>query len=258
MSFTRVAGLAIAVIALVSSQAEARKFDFKNESFAVEFGGSFGPSKVSDTAYSASSGQGTVIDTKGVQTNSSGRLGVLFSGTRFNFKLGVEYLMPRDQVGVVGNDPSGVQLFTLTSKMSALIPTASIELQAYRGTRSRAILGGSYGLAFVSLDNDYTMTSSGSSAFGGLGNFKESASAKAPMVEAYAGFEFLMTDVVTLTLSGGYRYLPVRGFKSIKDTPSIVGNQTAGGDVRNMDGGDRYVDMSGGFIGGHFRFYLAL
>jgi hypothetical protein len=254
----RLAASAAAILMLVPLDAQARKFDFKNESFAIQFGGTFGPSRVSDTAYSSAVGDGTIIDTKGVQTNSSGGIGVLFSGTRFNFKLAVEYLMPRDQVGVIGTNAGGTDLFTMDSKLSALVPTASIELQAYRGTRSRAILGGSYGLAFVSLDNDVTMTAAGTAAFGGVGSFKESATAKAPMLEAYAGLEFLMTDVVTLTLSGGYRYLPVRGFKSIKETRALSGNQTDGGDILNMDGGDRYVDMGGGFIGAHFRFYVAM
>jgi hypothetical protein len=240
---------------LSAPKAAARVFDFKSERFAVSFGGTFGPSTVGTSAYSASSGNGVVFDGKGALSNSSGEVGVLFNGQNMNLRLSAEYLWARDQVGLEGRDSGGTLLFNLNSKVNALVPVASLEFIVAKVGSSRGLLGLSWGYAFVNLDNDYTMTSSGQSTLG-KGSFKESGSAKAPLAQIYTGWEFLLTDTVTTTFSAGYRYVPVSSFKSTKETDAISGQQHDSEDIKNMDGSVRSFDMSGAWVGLTFRFYL--
>jgi hypothetical protein len=243
-----------AAVLTASRSAEARVFDLKSEHFAVYVGGTFGGSNVSDSAFGTSSGTGTVNDKK-VQTTTSGEAGLFMAFAKFNFRLGVEYLMPRELKGITGTNAAGTTLYSLDSSIGSLVPSASIELLPYKGQNTRALIGLGYGVAITSFDNQYTMTTAGKTALG-VSDFKESATAVSPLIETYAGFEFLFADAVTATILGGYRWCNAQTFKSTEDVTAISGTQKKGDDVINMDGGPRSMDLSGAFVGINFRFYL--
>ena len=247
------AALIIASLVLTTG-AEARVFDFKNERFAMYFGGSFGTSNASAGAFALAAPSDVVYD-KQVSTSATGEFGMLFSGTRFNLRLGAEYLMPRDQVGVNATDANKTQLFSLTSKVSALVPIATLEFMPYRGALSRAVIGGGFGWALVSLSNEYTMTSAGQTRFG-VGNYKETGTGSASLFEGYAGWEFLFTDTTTATINAGYRYCQVRTLTSSQNTNAIAGQQKENQEILNADDSHRSMDRGGAFIGINFRFYL--
>lgn len=254
-----VCGIAIGVgvgVGFAPETAQARKFDFKSESVASYFRGSFGPSNVGGDAFAPSSGVGTSVD-KTVATNASAELGFLFSTRLFNLRLGAEYLMPRQLIDVTGTDAVGTKLFSLNSKLSALVPTVSVETMAFQTATSRMLIGAGIGAAFITLDNAYTMTADGTSALG-VADFVESASTNASMYHVYVGYEILFTDTVTAAFDLGYRYLPVKSIASTKDTVAITGSQTTGADLANNDGSKRAFDLGGIYAGLAFRFYIGL
>jgi hypothetical protein len=251
----RTAGLcALLALPWLGVNAEARVFDFKSETFAVYFGGSFGNSNASAGAFALATPTDVAYDKK-VATAATGEFGLLFSGTKFNLKIGAEYLMPRDQTGVNATDANNTPLFSLSSKISAIIPEVIIEMMPYRGNASRAILGAGYGYALVSLSNEYTMTSAGTSRFG-VGDYKETGTGSAFMLEGYAGWEFFFVDTTTVVLQAGYRYCQVKSINSSQDTNAIPGAQKSGQEILNSDGSRRAMDLGGGFVGINFRFFL--
>ena len=240
---------------LQASVAQARVFDFKNEFLAIYFGGSFGTTSAGDGAYALSSGGGGIVFDKKVASASSAEGGIALTLGRITLRLGVDYIMPRDQMGVIATDAGGTQLFSLDSKLSAFVLLGNLELLAYRGSRSRALIGAGYGTATANLQNQYTMTATGTTQLG-VTDYTEEATGTAPMMQGYLGWEFLFTDTATAALQGGYRYLQIPSFKSTKTTTAITGSQSNGSAIHNYDGSERSMNLSGAFVGITFRFYL--
>lgn len=255
MKFLRMATVMAALSSVLSSSiAEARVFNFKDEHFAIYVGGTFGNSNAGDGAYSLSSGNGVSFDKK-VQSTSSAEAGLLISLDQVNFKLGVDYVMPRELQAITGTDASGTKLFSLDSKVAAFVFGGGIELLPFRRPWHRALIGFTYGYAMASLTNRYTMTPAGSTALG-VGDFSEEATGNGVMLQGYLGWEANFTDVWTITIHAGYRELLIPAFKSTKATTAISGNQSEGQDIRNMDGTVRSMNLGGVFAGINFRFYL--
>lgn len=255
-AWLRVATVSFVVLFMWAGIAEARVFDFKNERIATYFGGTFGPSSVGDTAYGASSGSDISVD-KQISTNASGEIGLLLTTPKLNLKLGAELLLPKQYSDIEGTDAAGTSMFNLRSKIYALIPMATLEILAYQTPTSRLILAAGGGLAFVTLDNTYTMTSAGTTTLG-VGDFTESASATVTALQVYTGYEMLFTDTVTAVFNLGYRHIPVPALKSSKATTAISGTQAEGDELKNMDGTSRSINLGGVFVGLSFRFYIGL
>lgn len=247
--------LLFAAACMVANGAQARVFDFKNESFAVYVGGSFGGINAGDGSYALASGYGTQFD-KSVQSATSAEFGILLSGSRLALKLGGEYLMPRDQIGIIGSDTGGNKLFDLNSTMAAFIPQGNLELLFFKGSTSRGFIGGGFGEAFVSISNEYTFTAAGRSALGVPGDYKEMAAGTAPFYQAYLGWEFLLTDVATLAFQLGYRSIHVQGLSATQPVTAITGTEIKDEPVINTDGSQRSLDLGGAFANINLRFYL--
>jgi len=252
--FTRVVAAAALLWMFFVSPAEARVFDFKNEHVAIYVGGTFGNSAAGDGAYALASGNGTKFDKK-VESTASAEAGLLLSLEAVNFQLGVDYVMPRELKGVTGADSSGTPLFSLDSKLSALVVGGGIELIPYRKPRSRLLIGFKYGYSMANLTNRYSMTPAGTGAFG-VGDYSEDATGTGVMLQGYAGWEINFTDVWTVAIHAGYRELRILGFKSTKETTAISGHQAEGQEILNMDGSSRAVNFGGAYVGLNFRFYL--
>jgi hypothetical protein len=251
-----IASVLLACGVFASPAAEARKFDFGSETIATYFRGSFGPSLLGDGAYGLSSGADTTIDKK-VQTNLSGEIGFVISGTRANLRLGAEYLMPRDVLGASGVNASGAERFTLTSKVSAVMPMATLELLPHVTPTSKVLIGVGAGYALVSLENVYTMTDTGTNELH-VSSFTEKAQTQVPVYQGYVAYERLFTDTVTAVLDVGYRYLPVSAIQSAEAATTITGSHGSGEALKNSDGSTRTINLGGAYVGLAFRFYIGL
>ena len=243
----------LGLIGALPSSAWARKFDMPNERFATYFGGGYGVSNVSDHAFSMSSGSGVQTDQL-VGSNYAGEIGVVLTSPRAQLRLGGEYLVAKALEGVTGRAGT-TPYFTMSSKISALVPKASIELPVWRRLESRISLGGGAGMASVSLEQSYAMTPAGSAALG-VGDYIEKASASVLMWNAYLIGEMLFVDTTTVALEMGYRSLKVGSLTSQKATTAITGNQDSGGTLLNGDGSARAFDFGGAYVNLTFRFYL--
>ena len=248
------AAVVFSILIILQPLAEGRVFDFKSESFALYFGGSFGSINAGDGAYALASGHGTQFDKK-VQSATSAEFGFLFAATRFVLKFGGEYLMPREQTGITGTSVAGTALFTLNSTIAAFIPMGNLEILFWKGTTSRGFFGGGYGQAFVTLSNEYLLTSAGTTALG-VGDYREMAAGTAPLYQSYLGWEFLFTDTATLAFQIGYRSIKVQGLSATQPVSAITGPESTNSSIFNMDGGQRSLDLGGGFANINFRFYL--
>lgn len=234
--------------------AEARKFDMKNERFATYFGGSYGLSNLGDYAFGQSGGTGVQTD-QAVRTNYSGEFGVTFTSDHGGIRLSGEYLLGKALAGVNGTNASGTSYYTLNSQVTAIIPMVSAEAPVWRGLESRLMVGGGLGYAFVYLDQEYFMTSAGTSALG-VSNYVEKSSTRTLAWKLYVSAETLFVDSSTITIEGGYRSVKVGSLQSTKDTAAISGAQTEGSDIKNMDGSLRAFDLGGAYMSLYFRFYL--
>jgi hypothetical protein len=244
----------LTVLMAAMPAAEARTFSFNAFSFATLFGGSYGTSNAADTAYAHSLPAGVTVS-GAVPSNASGEFGVLLSGKKANLKLSGELLMPKALSGVEGKNSGGTEYFKAESEITATLGTATIELLAYPAATSRMMVGLGYGLASVTLVNTYEMTTAGTTATG-VGDFTEKATAQAPVMHGYLGYETLFTDRATVAFTLGYRECKVSGFKATGSATTFTGAQAEGQKLLNRDGSERKVNLSGAFVGLNFRFFL--
>lgn len=245
--------LIVLSVATFSSTALARKFDMKSEVFATYFGGGFGPSNVSDHAFGMAAGADVQTD-QIVRSNFSGEFGILFAISRFNVRIAGEYLVGRALAGVKGSSGT-TEYYQLGSKITAFVPMALIEAEIWSKMETRLVLGGGLGMASVSLDQDYEMTTAGTAALG-VASYTEKASTSVSTWRAYIGGETLFVDSTTVALELGYRELKVGAMQSTKDTTSLTGQQSLGTTLVNMDGSARSFDLGGAYANIYFRFYL--
>ncbi len=241
------------LLIITVSRVEARVFDFKNSSFGAFVGGTYGPSQAADMAYGASSGSGVSFD-QTEQSNYSGEFGFLASTKRFNFKIYAEYLFPKHLTTVTGSNGAGTALYNLDTDVTALIPSAVLEFVVKSGTTWRWSVASGYGYAMATMINKYTFTTAGQSF--GLSNFEEKASATAPMFLGYTSLEFQFTDIATMMLSAGFRYLRLNPWTSTVSVAGFNGSEASGSILTNQDGSNRSVNLSGPFAGISFRFYF--
>lgn len=241
----------LVMMSLIPRFAQARTFDFKTEGFATYLYGTYGPSLVSDTAYANSSGSGTSVDKK-TSTNYSGEFGFLISGETVSLRLGAEVIKPKTNSDIKGTDSSGNQIFNLESSVFAFIPRATIEYAIGSTPHSRWLATLGAGVAVVTVDNTYTQVASST----GLTDHVESGTGTGTMIEIATAYEFLLSDTATMFWNIGYRRVSPAAFQSNKDVTSFMGSEPKDSDLKNQDGSNRTVNLSGPFAGVAFRFYF--
>lgn len=244
----------VILVVFISLSAEAKIFDFKNPSYGVFIGGTYGPSIASDSAYAGSSGNGVSFNEKEL-VNYSAEFGFLASTQKLNFKIYAEYLFPKHLSDITGSSGSGTALYNLDSQVTVLIPSVAIEYALKSTSTWRWLLGGGYGFALGNMDNKYTFTSSGASQTG-LSNFEETATSTSSMYLAYTSLEFQFTDIGTMMIGAGYRYLQLNQWSVTSPYTGFKGAAGANSTLTNQDGSARSVNLSGPYAGVSFRFYF--
>ena len=243
----------VIILLFAFSKAEAKIFDFKNASYGAFVGGTYGPSQASDMAYGGSSGDKVNFDQK-EQSNYSAEFGFIASHQKVNFKLYAEYLFPKHLTNVTGSNASGTSVYNLDTQVTALIPTAALEYAIKSGNTWRWLVAGGYGYAMANMANKYTFTSAGQSY--GLSNFEEDATATSSMYMGYTSLEFQFTEIGTMMLSAGYRYLRLNNWTNSSPVTGFNGSEASGATLTNQDGSNRSVNLSGPYAGVSFRFYF--
>lgn len=258
MRLKRVFTLASTVlISFAGEAAFARKFDFKSASVATYLRGTYGTSGLGQGAFENASGASTSSFSESVKTEYSGEFGVLFSASRFNLRLGAEMVLGASASETKGKNAAGTELFNVDSGVSALIPTATLELVAIQTPRYKLFFGFGAGYATVKLENQYAFTADGTTTYS-LADFKEGGSGKTTSLNGSVGYEIYMADNSTFVFDLGYRQLKVDELKYDAPATGFQGAKAAGDVMVKSDGSNRSLDMSGAYVGIGFRFYLDL
>lgn len=231
----------------------------KDLSLAPYLRGTFGDAWTHQEAFIQGLGATTVDQT--VTYSFSGELGVMFRvAPVVNMRLGAEIFAPNPITGAEGTDANGNLLLTMNSNVFVFNPQVAIEVETVRFKSGGRILWTvGVGDAFVSLKNQYTVTTAGQTALG-LPSYDESASATVINGFTSAAWEFYMIDRIFGMLELGYRYMPVSKLVHGEDGKTFAektgSGPTAGSAVLNSDGNERKFDLSGVFVGMSFRFYI--
>lgn len=245
--------LLVSLVLAAGASAEARNLDLKNDRFAPFVRGSFGYCLAGTSAFGASSGATTTFD-KTANFATGGEIGVAVEGTTLGMRISVEYLIPKQLTSNEGKNPAGTTEFSMESKMGAVIPQVNFDYNMKTTGTSRFFVGGGVGVGVLSVDNEYTMAVG--SSYSALGNFKESGTGQTMGGQGYAGYEFHFTDTATLAIDVGYRYYNFTTINSTKDVTSFTGAEVTGQPLKNHDGSDRQVNLSGPYSALMLRFYL--
>lgn len=240
-----------------SGVAEARVFNFGNEYLASYLRATGGPSGVGTDAFGLAGGLDTVYDDE-VAYNFSGEIGFLLTfKDRVTLRVGMEVLETKPLSEAPGTNASGTNRFLLDSKVLVLQPVATFEVNLLPQPDSRVYFFAGAGLADVTLDNEFTMTATGTAELGGVTDFSEKA--KTTRISGHGGFgyEMLMADTVTVAFELGYRYLPLPKLEFKSGATTIAQGAVAeGATLLDGDGTKRELDMSGAFVSVGFRFYI--
>lgn len=248
--------IVIVTMLLIAPLAEARKFNFKDSTFATYLKGTYGTSEVMGTPYNQSSGTQTAGFSELIRSSASGEFGFLIAGDTFTLRLGAELLLPTHRSDIKGMTSSGSNIFNLETKISALTPMAYIDVNVMQRGNSKAFIGAGVGYAFVKMENIYTFEA-GQTTYA-MSDFFERATANAIAAHGYAAYETLFADNVTVVFDAGYKYLPVRKLNHQNATTTFVGTVGKGDPVTTHGGNNRLVNLSSAYAGIAFRFYIGL
>ncbi|MES2962450.1 MAG: hypothetical protein V4760_01075 [Bdellovibrionota bacterium] len=238
---------------VLPSVSHARAFDLKNERVAPFIRGTFGYCLAGTTAFGGSSGADITFD-KSANFATGGEFGVVVEGPSLGMRISVEYLIPKQLTSAEGKDQAGATQFSMESKMGVLIPQVNFDFNMKTTNVSRYFVGGGVGMATLTLENQFTQ--SAGSSYSALGNFTENGTGSTVGGQVYAGYETHFTDTVSISFDVGYRYYNVTTINSTKSQTSFTGSQVEGQPLKNHDGTDRQVNLSGPYGALGFRFYL--
>jgi hypothetical protein len=233
----------------------AKVFDFKQKTFATYFRGIVATSQQGQSSFKQSSGTPTSFAPE-VNYTLGGEFGLLLNSQVANFRLGVEGISAKKLDGIEGRNVSSALLMNLTSQVVGYIPSVYLEFPFKSSSTSRFLFSVGGGLGYVTLLNDYVLTSLGSTTFPGVVNFTEESKGTGIAANASIGYEFSFVDSVGLFVDLGYKQLMVSNLKHQRQTTSFLGTHQVGDSVKNSDGSDRTVSLSGYFFGLAFRFFL--
>lgn len=259
-AFARAAFACVAVVSALGwpSVSDARKFDFKSESFASYLKGTYGPSAVGRSPFGDSSGASTTVFDQTISSNYSGEFGFLLSTTNFNLRGAVEMLIPSHISDVKGKDAGDNILFNLDTRTTAVIPMFYVDIIGLRTPTSKAFVGAGIGYGYVKVENRYELTAAGLATYPTLGDFTEKAEGQAVASHVYAGYETLLTDTTTVVFDLGYRYLNANSLTHLAAADTFNGSVVRGDRVTKANGTSRGIDLSGGYIGLAFRIYIGI
>ncbi len=190
-----------------------------------------------------------------VDYNLSGEVGVLFAFERAVVKVGLEAVRPQVVQGGQATGAGEVTLYSVTSGIISYGPTVGLDLQLGNFENFRFYILASAGYMKTTLKNDYQFTTPGQTQYS-LIDYTEEGSAYSIMGRGGVGLEFPFSDAVTMSLEVGYRSLVASGLVHERGATTFSGAVTAGQTMKNRNGVDRVVDLSGGWAGVGLRFYF--
>lgn len=239
------------------SPAHAKLFKFNDAKVAAYAGGAWGPAFENTLNSKSNSDAVTSVTLNSEHSyNLAGEFGFVFGSKQAHLGFGLEVLKPKDITEEMGKSSGGGELYSLTSEISVIIPKLRLEIAIKNWPRSRIFIGGEAGWAYLIARNSYAFTPAGSTAYGGLADFYEDLRGSAPMYGGFIGFEKVLSDTTTFSISGGYRGLHFTEVNHNRDVTTFQGSVSKGDLARNINGETRTLDLSGFMTGANLRFWF--
>lgn len=245
------------ILIVYSLPAQARVFNFGDESLAVFFGGSVGYSDIYQNAFKNTSGSNTTSFSDGVTYNQSIELGASLKIQKVTFKFGAEVLQTNTLRDVSGKDSTGDELMELDSKVFIFNPNMVVEFDLLQESDTRSFIGVGFGLASVSVDNTYRLTTAGQTEYPSVSNYTDETDGTTTSYSIHFGQEKHFTDNVTFHYNLGYRFMTFDSLKYGAAADAFQGTVAKDDVAKFNDGTDRTIDMSSLFVGIAFRFYMS-
>jgi hypothetical protein len=245
------------ILAVIPIEVNARVFDMNQLNIAPYVRGTVGPSMIEKEAYVHEIGSGNSITGKSPY-NYGGEIGLLLSVQKFvNLRLGAELYQASPVTNANGTSSTGSVLYSLDSSVFVFNPQVSLEFIFKNYKESRFLFNLGVGRATVSLTNVYTMTAAGTTALS-LNSFTEKGTDTVSNGYASLGWEAHFADKAMIMFEAGYKYMPVDSLTHAQDEKTIAqrSGATSGSALLNDDKSQRKFDLSGGFVGISFRFYI--
>jgi hypothetical protein len=233
----------------------ARVFDFKNERFASLFRTSTGPSTLLQKPFADGSGSGLTFDGT-IKLNNTYGFGFVYATPVMNLILGLDAFKSEIKNNISATDASGVKMYRLASDLSGYIPKIGLEFNLKTWSDSKFYIVVSGGSAVMTLQNTYQFTTEGLAAYSGMADYKEEAKGTASLYENEIGYEKLLSDSTTMVFAAGYRQFNIQNFKHNLAVTTFNGAVVKGDELKNTDGTNRTLDLSGYFAAIAFRFYI--
>jgi opacity protein-like surface antigen len=243
------------VVLLSSSVSSARVVGLDSRKLATYLRGTYGLNNMGRNAFEP--GFPTTVsfpDLGGVNQAASAEIGLSFT-TGITTRLGLEILYPQYVNQLEGRNAGSTTLMSVTSEVYSLIPQLNLELPFKVTKIFKPYMYFGVGYAVTVIKNTVSMSSSGQATFG-VQDYIEEATAYSIMGQLGAGFEFALVDNIGLSFDAGYRYLNPNKFTLNRDAITPRGTVLAGQDLRNVDGSNRALNLSGFFGAATFRFYI--
>ena len=244
-------------LSLLSYSAQARVFNFKNESIAPYFRGTGGLSVVGNNAFANAKGEETSLGDEKSAFNYSGEFGVLFHlHESFSFRIGVEAIQAQQATDLKGKNAAGDELYALESTNFIWHPNLAVEFIHKQDNRFRLFSYLGFGQGSLTVENEYEMSTLGASTY--VPTYKEKLEATSMSYFGGVGLEVLLADTTTFELDLGYRLLKFTDPKHKGPITTIQGTFDKGEVGINDDGSGRNLDFSGFYMGVSFRFYIEI
>lgn len=237
-----------------ASVAEAKIFNFGNESFATYLLGSAGGSLLRQNQVENESGAGTKFDDE-IKYNFAGEIGFLYSTQYVNFRFGFEVLKPAALKATASN-AAGTALYDVKSDLTGIVPKLGIEFNIRPLNNYRGFVLLSAGAATLTMKNDYVMTTAGLAAYPGVVDHTVETKANSTELTAAVGMETYLSDSSTWVFEAGYRQLNFKDLKYSKSATTFTGSNNAGDPVKDSSGQNRALNFSGMIINLGLRIYL--
>lgn len=233
---------------------QARVFNILEPAWATYLKGTYQTPGIGKLAYEDSSGASTVF-TKEVGYNTSFEFGFYYNLGNWGLRLSGELIRSQPLVDISGGSSGGTEWMLLDSQLQATVYKLGIEYAFPIDQASKFYIVAALGTASVKLTNNYDVN--GSSPYG-VADFQEEGSTTLIVGELASGYEYNFGDQTTVILDLGYRVFNVTDLKHDKDVTDFLGGSTSGSAMKNSDGTDREIDLSGFYISLMLRFFIHL
>ncbi len=226
---------------------QARVFDLSKQKFGSYLIFSSSQSNLKETPFAGLTVADDFSDTYKLPVG--GEFGLMYEDNNVGFRFGFEIIKPPPVEGYAKNSSSTKYYYK--DNISVLVPKLAMEINFISKPTYRFLGYGFFGQANLVESTEYSAVAIAPSS-----SHTVDAKAAANMSGGGVAFEFCAFDTTTLIFEVGYRQLKFTNLIYSKDVTTFAGAVTSGTSIKNSDGSDHQIDMTGAYAALGFRIFL--